>query len=81
MVDVRLARAVDVPLARRQSLDTGQGLVPCALELVVVELLGEIRIGVDNAYNRGAHAGVVPICPRTYVPTGTANRLRATKRA
>ena len=58
MVDVGLECAGDVPLAGREPLDTGQRLVARALELVVVELLGEIRIGVDDAYDRGAHAGV-----------------------
>ena len=57
MVDVGLERAGDVPLAGREPLDAGQRLVARPLELRVVELLGEVGIGVDDADGRGGHAG------------------------
>ena len=56
-MDVGLERAGDVPLAGREPLHAGQRLVTRALELLVVELLGEVGVGVDDGDGRrGAHA-------------------------
>ena len=75
MVDVGLERAGDVPLAGRELLDAGQRLVARALELRVVELLGEVGIGVDDADHGRGHPGVLPACPRSYVAGRTRARI------
>ena len=49
MVGGRLAGRLGVPLARREPLHAGQRLATRALELVGVEQVGEVRIGVDDA--------------------------------
>ena len=58
MVDVGLERAGHVPFTRRQVLHAGQRFMARLLELRVVELVGEIGIGVDDADHRGGHSRV-----------------------
>ena len=49
MVLVGLYRVRRVPLAWRKTAYPGQRLAPCALALGLVEQLGEIRVGIDDA--------------------------------
>ena len=79
-MDVGLERVGDVPLARREVLDTGQRLVARPLELGVVELLREVGIGVDDADHRRGHEIALPGCPRSYVAARTASRAVVTRR-
>src|SRR4051812_3730719 len=69
MVDVGLERTRDVPLAGREPLHAGQRLVARPLELLAVELLGEVGVGIDDADGRGAHAALLPVMSERIRPT------------
>ena len=61
VVDVGLARDVDVPFAGRELLHARERVAARALELVGVEQLGEVGIGVDEADDVAPHGRVLPI--------------------
>jgi hypothetical protein len=72
VVDVRLKRARDVPLALRQALHAGDRLAARAVALGFVEELRELRVRLDDA-DRPGHGLRLPRCPRAYV--GAPTRL------
>jgi hypothetical protein len=60
MVDVGLARDLGVPVAGRQPLHARQRVAAGALDVVLVEELGEVAVGVDDAddvVRREGHGG------------------------
>jgi hypothetical protein len=61
VVDVGLARHMHVPFAGRELLHARQRVAPRALELVGVEQLREVRIGVYEADDVAPHGQVLPI--------------------
>ena len=67
VVDIGLARRGRVPRPGRQAVDPGERLAPRALELVLIEQLAEVGIGVDDADGVAPHRGVVPAAPMSAI--------------
>jgi hypothetical protein len=63
VVDVGFARDPRIPVARRQLLHARERVAARPLDVVLVEQLGQIGIGVDDADDvapPGGHGGVIP---------------------
>jgi hypothetical protein len=62
-MDVGFASDPRIPVAGRQLLHARESVAARALDVVLVEHLGEIGIGVDDADDvapPGGHVGVIP---------------------